>query len=574
MTDTHALDGENLTKVNDDEQPVDVEDTPLVSDAERFDSIGLLGKGGMGEVRLMRDRRISRYVAYKVLRAGVENDPGYRARFLLEARVQGQLEHPAIVPVHDLGETAGGELYFAMKCVRGRTLRQAIDSLAAGVRTPQYSRRRLLTAFSSVCLAVDFAHARGVVHRDLKPENVMLGQFGEVYVLDWGIAKVMHRGETPLADTIDVGIGTNATKAGSTLGTPKYMSPERQLGVANPQTDVFALGVILGEILAAHSEHDVPPELETIQMRASALDAGGRYPTARALHEALEQFLDGDRDLETRKRVSEEHARRAAEVLARADHDPASRTIAGQEIGRALGLDPDNRLALHTLMRMLTDVPAVLPPAAKAEMDRRWTDRQRRQLRRATLPTAMMLLAVPLILWLGVRNWPLFGAYVGLVLLATALQYVSANLTRPTAGPAQFATVAASAVLMTSFGLLGGVPAALAIIALGWRMNVDKAIHGLLILVFIGLWLVAPFVLERLGLQSPMYEVRDGAIVLLPKMNAFPPGRTFVAMVLTTFGAIGAAVIWGRLFINELRRAEHKLSFQAWQLQQLVPPER
>src|SRR6185503_1785256 len=124
----------------------------LVADSERFDTIGVLGKGGMGEVRLLRDRRISRFVATKVLKASVQKDPAYRARFLLEARVQGQLEHPAIVPVHDLGETPDGELYFSMKCVRGVTMRQALDAVASGARHPQHSRRRMLTAFSSVCL--------------------------------------------------------------------------------------------------------------------------------------------------------------------------------------------------------------------------------------------------------------------------------------------------------------------------------------------------------------------------------------------------------------------------------------
>src|SRR5262245_60687289 len=119
---------EHLTEVNE-KRPVDVADTPLVPDAERFDPIGLLGKGGMGEVRLYRDRRISRFVAYKVLKASVQNDRSFRSRFLLEARVQGQLEHPAIVPVHDLGETADGELFFSMKSVRGETLRNALDSI-------------------------------------------------------------------------------------------------------------------------------------------------------------------------------------------------------------------------------------------------------------------------------------------------------------------------------------------------------------------------------------------------------------------------------------------------------------
>src|SRR5688572_22456585 len=150
---------ENWTEVDAHDQPVNVEDLALVPDTERFDRVGMLGTGGMGEVRLYRDRRIARYVAYKVLKQSVAQDPHYRSRFLLEARVQGQLEHPSIVPVHDLGETENGELFFSMKSVRGVTLRQALDAIEHGTKgSQQFSQRRLLTAFSSVCLAVDFAH--------------------------------------------------------------------------------------------------------------------------------------------------------------------------------------------------------------------------------------------------------------------------------------------------------------------------------------------------------------------------------------------------------------------------------
>ncbi|HEY5926079.1 MAG TPA: protein kinase [Kofleriaceae bacterium] len=563
---------EQLTDVNED-HPVDVEDAPLAGDAERFDPIGVLGKGGMGEVRLLRDKRISRFVAYKVLRAGVEQDPHYRSRFLLEARVQGQLEHPAIVPVHDLGETADGELYFSMKCVRGVTLRQALESLQGGARSAQYSRRRLLTAFSSVLLAIEFAHARGVVHRDLKPENVMLGHFGEVYVLDWGIAKVMHRHDTPLGDSVDIPARASATRAGATLGTPKYMAPERQYGVANPSTDVYALGVTFGEILDAHDELEMPPELEMIRIRAIALNPSDRYQTVRALHDAIEKYLDGDRDLEARKKLSEEYARRAEAALA--STDPAGRTIAGQEIGRALGLDPENRLALRTLMHMLTDVPGNLPPAAKVEMDRRWLERQKRTQRQSIKPALMMLAIVPLVILMGVRSWALLVAYTMLVLLATGLQFLGARATqRWLTAPGLVLMMVATAVLTTSVGLLGAVPAALTIITLAWRMNVEKALHGFGVLLVAGASLVAPLILVELGVMSPTYSVRDDMLVLLPKMHHFPPTLTVAVIILGTFGALAAAVIYGRLYINELRRAEHKLSFQAWQLQQLVPPER
>ena len=151
-----------------------------------------LGVGGMGEVRRCRDRRIGREVAMKVVRSDAAGLAWMRERFLREARIQGQLEHPCIVPVYDLGMGPDGATYFTMKRVRGATLEDVVDALRAGDPEAErkWSRRRLLSAFSTVCGAVDYAHSRGVVHRDLKPGNVMLGDFGEVYLLDWGLAKV------------------------------------------------------------------------------------------------------------------------------------------------------------------------------------------------------------------------------------------------------------------------------------------------------------------------------------------------------------------------------------------------
>ena len=141
----------------------------------------------MGEVTLCRDKHIGREVAVKRELDARTNDP----RFLREALVQGQLEHPAVVPVYDIAVGPDGAAFFVMKRVRGASLRAILDDLARGEGTATYTRHKLLAAMSRICLAVDFAHSRGVVHRDLKPANLMLGVWGEVYVLDWGIAKVV-----------------------------------------------------------------------------------------------------------------------------------------------------------------------------------------------------------------------------------------------------------------------------------------------------------------------------------------------------------------------------------------------
>jgi serine/threonine-protein kinase len=166
--------------------PAPADDVPLT---RRYEPRELLGEGGMGEVHRCTDARIGREVAMKVMRHA--DEPGSSTkRFRREALLQANLEHPSIVPVYDVGVDAEGAPCFAMKRVRGQTLRHILTRIAEGdeLARRRYPVHKLLGAFSQVCLAIDFAHSRGVIHRDLKPANIMLGDFGEVYVLDWGLA--------------------------------------------------------------------------------------------------------------------------------------------------------------------------------------------------------------------------------------------------------------------------------------------------------------------------------------------------------------------------------------------------
>src|SRR6185503_2584583 len=279
-----------------------------------------------------RDARIGRRVALKQLRSGggTTSGSGDRARFVREARIQAQLEHPAMVPVYEMGKTPDGGEYFTMKRVRGRTLADVLAELKEGApeTAARTSQRRLLTAFSSVCLAVQYAHERGVLHRDLKPPNLMLGDFGEVYVLDWGVAKLF--GEPEAGERIDAAGDGIATMAGSIVGTPGYAAPEQIAGKAtDPRSDVYSLGAILFEILAL--EPLVPrggmarmltdtlagvdarvsvrcPGRDAICVQATALDPAERVPRAADLHQAVERFLDGDRDLTLRRQLGAGHA--------------------------------------------------------------------------------------------------------------------------------------------------------------------------------------------------------------------------------------------------------------------------
>jgi serine/threonine-protein kinase len=322
-----------------------------------------------------------------------------RARFVREARVQGQLEHPSIVPVYDLRDDAELGLCFTMKRVRGRTLHEILQDRRRGADAP--ALRKLLIALSSVCFTIDFAHQRGVVHRDLKPGNIMLGDFGEVYVLDWGLAKLNGDLDAAPGDAADA--PAVATAAGAVLGTLGYRAPEQlddALGPVGDAADVYALGAILFEVLtlrplisgrdsselaqktlaganARARERvlviDVPPELEEVCVRATRRSPSDRLAGARAIHDAIERYLEGDRYLERRRALTAKHLDRAQRALEGQAGTPAAeldaRADAMRELGAALALDRDHEGARALFMRLLTEPPTQVPPAARAELD-------------------------------------------------------------------------------------------------------------------------------------------------------------------------------------------------------------
>ena len=253
-----------------------------------------IGRGGMGTVYLAWDRDLEREVALKVVSLPEEGGDE-AARMLREARILARLEHPGIVPVHDVGTLPDGRVFYAMKRVRGRRL----DEAARIAPVPERLRM-----FQRICEAVAFAHAHGVIHRDLKPENVMVGPFGEVLVMDWGVAKRL--GGEPAPPSPELSPLTplpasrppfrergTSTEAGTVLGTPGYMAPEQERGEVDridERTDVWALGAILGFLLAGG---EVPRPLEAIRKRAMAAEPEARYPGVEALAEDLARYLAG-----------------------------------------------------------------------------------------------------------------------------------------------------------------------------------------------------------------------------------------------------------------------------------------
>ena len=220
--------------------------------AQRYDIGAQIARGGMGAILDARDTAITRSVAMKVMLEG--NTAEDTERFVQEARITGQLEHPNIVPVHELSTDEHGQPYYTMKFVRGITLRKVLELLAEGTSATakKYPLPALLTLFQKVCDAMAFAHSKGVIHRDLKPENIMLGDFGEVLVMDWGLAKIIGSAET-IGTTERVAANAGSTLQGSVMGTPQYMSPEQARGeidALDARTDIYALGAILFHLLA------------------------------------------------------------------------------------------------------------------------------------------------------------------------------------------------------------------------------------------------------------------------------------------------------------------------------------
>jgi serine/threonine protein kinase len=256
--------------------------------ATRYRLIERIGRGGMGVVFLAEDQTLGRRVALKVLDLPDETGD-LAARLLREARILAHLEHPGIVPVHDAGSLPDGRVFYAMKYVEGRSLREHAESLA--------STADRLRIFQKLCDAVAFAHSRGVLHRDLKPENVMIGPFGEVLLMDWGVAKLLEEAahsEAPAPFESPGDAARSGTRDGAVIGTPGYMSPEQARGDTSRldgRTDVYSLGMILRFLLGGEAGR-IPAPITAVCAKATCAEPQARYASVANLAADVARFLD------------------------------------------------------------------------------------------------------------------------------------------------------------------------------------------------------------------------------------------------------------------------------------------
>jgi len=570
------------------ERPSVVAIEEIAVPGQRYQIGNMLGRGGMGEVVEAEDAQIGRTVAIKRMRAEAPSEKQI-ARFMREARIQGRLEHPAIVPVHELGRDAAGRPYFAMKKLAGTTLAQFIKEEAD---SPKYPRQRLLRALADVCLAVELAHTRGFIHRDLKPDNIMLGDFGETYVLDWGVAKV-----TGEEDTATPGVDESeplVTAAGALVGTPGYMAPEQVHGESDvdARADVYALGSVLFEILtrqrlhpvgknaamastigdidtrpsARRSDLEMPPELDELTVHATKLEREDRIATARELGERIQRFLDGDRDLALRRSLAKTNHESAIVAFAAGDRSKAMR-----EAGRALALDPTLNAAGELITRMMLEPPKILPPEAKKAFDVESAAVVRRTTTVGAIASGMYLMFVPLLAIFG-NAPPMTLALMTVVAGASVLML----LWMRTPGHAFVAApvIVANLILiviitrMYSPFLLG--PGLAAVTAMGFMTGPQYAKRQATWVVSLTtLAVLGPWILEQISVFASTITVFDGGVTmhspLIRSMTSF-----MVLMIAYTITIIFSAVVLTRGLRLAERGARQHMHLQAWQLRQLV----
>jgi len=595
-------------------EPAPLDDTGFV---ERYQLGTRLGIGGMGEVRLVRDHRIGRDVAMKLIREGVGMRGDVRIRFEREARVQGQLEHPSIVPVYDLGISPGGEAFFTMKRVRGHSL----DDIMRGLRknqpefTERYGLRKLLTSYRQMCLAVAFAHSRGVIHRDIKPANIMMGDFGEVYLLDWGLAKIAGTEDLPEDSAIvsaPSSAGEGETVRGAIVGTPGYIPPEQVRSAAmelDHRADIYALGAILFEVLTWQPlqsrvgttpekmlvdalagvnararkrapEKNIAPELEAICVKATAFDPEDRYASVEQMIDAIERYLDGDRDSARRKELAATHAEAAGLAMDRArlpgKQGDKARAEAIREVNRALALDPTHPVAQSIMLRLLLEPPSEVPKEMEEELASSLRNDRRITARVGGFAYVSWFGSATLMVWQGIKDWWVFGIVAGLVFVSALFSWLlAAKEKRHTIGMVAVTVTSTAAIGLSSqhFGPFILIPGLAAANTLVFAMNARKGWARNLTIAIGSLGVIVPVLLERIGIVKQSWAFTDDHMKMIvdARMTYFnEPATLFMLVVSSVFMIIIPALVVGRLR-DEAVDANRRVLLHMWHLRQFIP---
>jgi serine/threonine protein kinase len=567
----------------------------LAGSLARYQLASELGRGGMGEVLSARDKQIGRNVAIKRLRATPTAET--EARFLREARIQGRLDHPAIVPVHELGRDDRDQPFFAMKQLAGKTLAEV---LAQPEAERKFTRKQLLRALIDVSLATQFAHERGVVHRDLKPPNIMLGDYGEVYVLDWGIARVLQDAERTSFPDIDTLGEVGETLAGQLLGTPGYMSPEQIRGeIVDGRADVYALGCILFELLVGTTLHprgkdalvatvagasqtkpslrkpeaDIAPELDQLCVAATALALDNRTPTARMFGDTIQAYLDGDRDFELRRQLAEVELASAKSSLARGE-SVEDRRAALRAATRALALDPEAKEPAQLVGRLMLEPPAEVPPEVDAEVAQLERKALEATARQGNKSLFVVLAFLPILYFGGIDDpW-----YIVPIPLLTAVVWFGAWLQhRYDNRWGLVLSLLANMTMVAVFSRL--VSPFLVAPAMGIMIATLFALHrasgpAIFLGLGFGLAILGPWFLELLGVLSPTMRFTASELVLDPTGSHLQPEVLLPMLGLYVSATLAVGIAMSRSLATAQHASQRHLQLQAWQLRQLVPETR
>jgi serine/threonine-protein kinase len=545
----------------------------------------VIGRGGLGEVLIAHDLRVGRDVAFKRLRTTNPSDTEIN-RFLREARIQARLDHPAVPPVYDLGTDDDGRPFFTMKRLAGVTLSELMQS-------PVANRPRLLRAFADVCLAIEFAHSRGIVHRDLKPANVMLGDYGDVYVLDWGLARVV--GEA-VAEVQRADIDSLDIHESKLLGTPGYMSPEQlqHAAEAGRPADIYALGAILFEMLAGEPLHvrgptalqstvsgnvvsspgkrrpdrAIPPELDAIVTLMVAMDPAAR-PTARKVAERVEAFLDGDRDVARRKTL-------AVDLVwnARAAFNEGRSAEAMMSSGRALALDPESVEAAELVGRVILTPPTDPPPDLRAALDEHEHQAVRRHARGAVIAYFALASFLPIAIWNGVQRWDIvIGVFASSMIMATAAWRIYRKPARSLAQMIVYAL--GNALLVIAMARLAGpftfVPALACVVIMSSMAYPPFITRPWLLVSIVAIGFLVPIALELTHIVDMTWEIKNNELISHAgalKLDGVP---TTAMLILGSVAMIVVAGMFAARFYRTGRDAQRQLVIQAWHLGHLLP---